>query len=155
MQDQHTYQSQQSEILNATANFYQTALESMRQILDVQTRTMTGLARRQAAVAGHYWRETLEHLSDPNVFRDPQMLLSKQNGTMRACGRRAMDGALEVAQDTVEMIAKSRDEMERMMDQMSKATEKGMQSAQENIRDISKGGSKVAEKGAERSSRGA
>jgi len=154
MQENQAHMSQQSDLLHATADFYRTALESMRQIMDVQTRTMTAMASRQAAVAGRYWSETLGHLTDPNILKDPQMLLSKQNGTLRACGKRAMDGALEVAQDTVEMIARSRDEMDRMMDEMSKAAEKGMQSAQENIRDISKGGSKAAEKGAERAGRG-
>src|SRR5688572_5896724 len=114
-------QHRREDALRYTIDFYQTALEMGKRWADLQTRTFGAFASLQANVVGQYLSDSLCQLSDHRYIADPSTYFAKQAEILRTCGRRAMDEAIEVSEQTVDLLAKSRDEMDQMMEDMSKS----------------------------------
>ena len=150
MQATHIPERVQTDLFRANADFFRTAMESTRQLMNLQTRTYASLADRQAQMVSQYLNETATQLMDPRGFSDPYSYFAKQADLMKEFSQRAMDGMVEVAQETVELMAESKDDMNRMMEEMAASAEKSMKEAQANAHEMTNAGLRSVEKSGDR-----
>ena len=140
----------QADLFRSNIDFFQMSMASARQWMDMQTRTFASLTGRQAEVANQYLNGTMEQLRDPQSFADPYTYFTRQSDILKAVSQRTMDGFVEVAQETVDLLTESRNEMNRMMEELSASAEKSIKDAQVTARDISNTGVRAVEKMADR-----
>jgi len=137
----------QRELMDATRELCHASLQSMNQLLDLQMRTFTSMASRQANIAGQYWSDTLSDLADPRNFQDPVALMRKQTEILRSCGRRTLDGAIEATHEASVMLERSRQEMDQVSDVAQRLGSKAREAGQETVRDLSRASARSQESG--------
>jgi hypothetical protein len=150
-QTQRRMPESHADLYGSFVDFYEIGMASVRHLTDLNLRSMASFLGQQASVASSYWTDTMRQLAEPRCLQDPHQLLRRQAATLRSCNKRAMDGAIEMTQQTSELLAHSRDELDHMMEEAFEAADKSMHAAQDNVSEISKVGGRPEEKSSETS----
>ena len=113
----------QNDMLEAMTSVNKTAYESMKQLMEINARTLSRLTEKQMGIMATCMNRGIEQMELVRDTKDYASYMSKQTSLMKSCGEEAMDNAKAL----MDIMTKTRDELaawyECGVSTMTKATE--------------------------------
>jgi phasin family protein len=122
--------TRQTEMFDAMSSFSRMAFDAGRQMMELNARTIARMTEKQVSLMGQCLNHSIEHMDMIRDAKDLPSFLARQTELMKACGEQALDQAMDTTRETMDMLAKTRDEMSALMESGMNVAKTGARNAE-------------------------